>query len=153
MEFKIGDRVRVRRYEDLPNEIKYRGLGKSAGKNGEIIDVMYSNAKDLYVYKLQFDDSNRPSTTAFPEGSFDLISDLEAAQYTYEFEFLENLVVARLYEIKDGEKTEIAKGHGHVFHNGVFGIAQAASYALKRIASDLNGGYIDTRCTEGDRQW
>ena len=133
MDFKIGDRVRIRCYENLPEEIKYRGLGKSAGKVGEIIDVMYSKAKDLHVYKIQFDDSNRPSTSAFPEGSFDLITELEAVKYNYEFEYLENLVVARLYEIKGEEKTEIAKGHGHVFHDGVLGIAQAASYALKKI--------------------
>lgn len=151
MIFKIGERVRVRRYEDLPDDIKNKGIAKHAGDDGEIVDIMYSNAKDCEVYRIHFDGYDRPARTDFPEGSFDLISDLEAAQYTYEFEYLENLVVARLYEVKGDEKTEIAKGHGHVFHDGVFGIAQAASYALKRIAIDLNGGYFDSRCTEGER--
>jgi hypothetical protein len=151
MEFNIGDRVRVRRYNDIPDNIKNKGIGKSAGKDGEIVDVMYSNAKDCYVYKLHFDGIARPCITDFPEGSFDLISELEQATYTYEFEYLENVVVARLYEIKGDEKTEIGIGHGHIFHKGAFGVAQAASYALKRIAGDLNGGYIDSRYTEGER--
>lgn len=151
MEFNIGDRVRVRRYNDIPDSIKNKGIGKSAGKDGEIVDVMYSNAKDCYVCRIRFDENARPSHTDFPEGSFDLISELEQATYTYEFEYLENVVVARLYEIKRDEKTEIGLAHGHIFHRGAFGIAQAASYALKRIASDLNGGYIDSRYTEGER--
>ena len=151
MEFNIGDRVRVRRFEDIPDEVKNKGIGKNTGKNGEIVDIMYSNAKDCYVYRIQFDDSIRPSRTDFPEGSFDLISELEQATYKYEFEYLENVVVARLYEVKGDEKKEIGLGHGHIFHSGAFGVAQAASYALKRIASDLNGGYIDSRYTEGDR--
>jgi hypothetical protein len=151
MKFNIGDRVRVRRYNDIPDNIKNKGIGKSAGKDGEIVDVMYSNAKDCYVCRILFDENARPSHTDFPEGSFDLISELEQATYTYEFEYLENVVVARLYEIKGDEKTEIGLAHGHIFHRGAFGVAQAASYALKRIAADLNGGYIDSRYTEGER--
>lgn len=137
MEFNIGDRVRVRQYEDLPEEIKNKGLGKHAVKQGEIVDVMYSNAKDCYLYKICFDDCDIPSRTDFPEGSFDLVSELEKATYKYEFEFLENLVVARLYEVTEDSKTEIAKGHGHIFHEGVYGVAQASSYALKRIYERL----------------
>ena len=35
--------------------------------------------------------------------------------YRYEFEYLENLVVARLYEIdEDDNETEIGRGHGHI---------------------------------------
>lgn len=140
MEFNIGNRVRIKAYEDLPEEIKNRGLGKSAGKDGEIVDVMYSNLKDCYVYRIRFDNYDYPSKTDFPEGSFDLISELEKSKYTYEFEFLENLVVARLYEEVGDQRYEVARGHGHIFHDGVLGIAQASSYALKKIYEELNGG-------------
>ena len=139
MEFYIGDKVRGRPFEKIPEEIRSRGLGKSAGREGEIVDIMYSNAKECNVYKIHFDDDASCSRTEFPEGSFDLISDLEAPTYTYEFEYLENLVVARLYEVTEDSKTEIAKGHGHIFHDGVLGIAQAASYALKKIYYKLDG--------------
>ena len=141
MVFKIGDRVCVRSYEDLPDDIKNKGLGKHAGKRGEIVDVMYSNAKSRYVYKIHFDNYEAPSSTEFPEGSFYVLLKIPK-EYTYEFEYLEKLVVARLYEVMGDEKTEIAKGHGHIIHDGAFGIAQAASYALKRIACDLNSGNI-----------
>lgn len=143
MEFKIGDRVRVRRYEDLPEKIKNKGLGKHAGKDGEIANIMYSNAKDCYIYRIQFDGCDMHSRTDFIEGTFDLISELEKAEYTYEFEYLENLVVARLYETKGDSKKMIARGHGHIFHDGVLGIAQAASYALKKIYRYFEDGGTD----------
>lgn len=140
MEFNINDRVRVRQYDDIPEVLRNRGLGKSAGKDGEIVDIMWSNAREAYVYRIQFDGCDMPSRTDFIEGTFDLISELEKAEYTYEFEYAENLVIARLYEIKGDAKKLIARGHGHIFHDGVLGIAQAASYALKRIYKDLEGG-------------
>lgn len=139
MEFYIGDKVRVRPFDKIPEDIRSRGFGKSAGKEGEIVDIMYSNAKGCNVYKIHFDGEASCSRTEFPEASFDLISDLEAPTYTYEFEYLENLVVARLYEVTEDSKTEIAKGHGHIFHDGVLGIAQAASYALKKIYYKFEG--------------
>lgn len=139
MEFYIGDKVRVRPFDKIPEDIRSRGLGKSAGKEGEIVDILNSVAKDCTVYKIRFDGEANCSRTEFPQGTFDLVSDLEAPTYTYEFEFLENLVVARLYEVTEDSKTEIAKGHGHIFHDGVIGIAQAASYALKKIYLKLEG--------------
>lgn len=139
MDFYIGDRVRVRPFERIPEEIRNRGLGKSAGREGEIVDIMNSVAKNCTVYKIHFDGDAHCSRTEFPAGTFDLVSDLEAPSYTYEFEYLENLVVARLYEVTEDGKTEIAKGHGHIFHDGVNGFAQAASYALKKIYYKLEG--------------
>ncbi len=139
MEFYIGDRVKVRPYDRMPKEVRHRGLGKSADKQGEIVDIMHSSAKGGNVYKIRFDDCDIASRTEFVEGTFDLISEDEAPQYTYEFEYLENLVVARLYEVTEDSKMEIAKGHGHIFHDGILGIAQAASYALKKIYQKLGG--------------
>jgi hypothetical protein len=139
MSFCIGDRVRIIAYDKLPEGIKNKGLAKNAGNEGEIVDIMYSSAKGCDVYRIRFDGFDRPSKTDFPEGSFDLVSELEAPKYSYEFEYLENLVVARLYEVTEDSKTEVAKGHGHIFHDGVIGIAQAASYALKKIYLKLEG--------------
>lgn len=59
-----------------------------------------------------------------------------------------NLTLVIEYEsgrIEGDEKTEIGRGHGHIIHSGAFGVAQAAAYALKRIAANLDGGYIDPR--------
>lgn len=139
MKFNIGDKVRVRQYEDLSEEIKNRGLGKHAGKDGTVVDVLWSGAKDCYVYRIKFDGFALPSKTDFPEGSFDLISELEQPTYSYEFEYAENLVIARLYETKGDSRKMIARGHGHIFHDGALGIAQASSYALKKIYKFLEG--------------
>ena len=143
MEFNIGDRVRIRQYNDMPDGIRHKGLAKRTGDDGEIVDIMYSNANDCFVNKIHFDGFDRASNTDFPEGSFDLISELDQAKYAYEFDILHNVVLAKLYEIDGDKKTEIGRGHGHIIHSGAFGVAQAASYALKRIATDLGGGYID----------
>lgn len=137
MEFYIGDKVRVKPFEKISKEIRVKGLGRNAGRYGEIVDIMFSNARGGTVYKIHFDGDSQVSRTEFVEGMFDLVSDLEAPKYEYEFEFLENLVVARLYEVTEDSKVEIAKGHGHIFHDGVYGVAQAASYALNRIRIEL----------------
>ena len=140
MEFNIGERVVVRQYEDLPEEIKNKGLGKNAGKAGEVVDVMYSNARDCYLYKIRFDGCDVPSRTDFPSGALYILTEEAQPEYKYEFEFLENLVTARLYEVTEDSKTEIARGHGHIIHEGVLGIAQAASYAVKRIYMKISEG-------------
>ena len=63
----------------------------------------------------------------------------EVVTYYHEFDYLDNVVVARFYEVKGEEMTEIARGHGHIIHEGALGIAQASSYALKRIYQKING--------------
>ena len=136
MEFNIGERVRIKTYDNLPEEMQTRGVAKIAGKEGVIIDKLYSEQKGQSIYKIHIDGAERRSGADFIEGSFERVG---ASEYTYEFEFAENLVIARLYEIEDGKKIEIAKGHAHIFHDGVLGIAQASSYALKKIYEKLNG--------------
>ncbi len=121
MEFKIGERVR---YSD--------------GSVGTITDKMCSEGTGKWYYDVDFDEGE----ACFCRG--DELQGLEASQYIHEIEYLDNLVVVRLYEVKGDEKVEIAKGHGHIFHDGVYGVAQATSYALKRICDDLNGGSLKT---------
>lgn len=138
MEFNIGERVRARAYENIPEEIRSKGFVKNAGKDGEIVDKLWSAAEDRMVYRIHFDGMAKASATLFPEGTFDRISDLVRVSYVYEFDNLDNVVVARFYEVDaDGNKTEIARGHGHLIHTGALGIAQASAYALKRIWKDL----------------
>lgn len=139
-EFNIGDRVRVREFKDLPKEMQTKGISRISGQDGAIIDKMWSGAKGCTVYRLHLDGYSVHSRVDFLDGSFDLISELEKATYEYEFEFAENLVIARLYEVKTDSRKMIARGHGHIFHDGALGIAQASSYALKRIYKFLEDG-------------
>ena len=142
MEFNIGERVRIKSYDEILEGKKNRRLGMLAGCEGKIVDKLYSEAKGCMTYRIHLDGYDRPSNFGFVEGSFELVG--RDCEYTYEFEYLENLVVARLYEITDGEQVEIARGHGRIIHEGVYGIAQASSYALKRICDTLNGGSLKT---------
>lgn len=140
MEFNIGERVRIKAYDEMPEEGKNKRMGQLAGCEGKIVDKMYSESKGCTLFKIHLDGFDRPSKCDFTEAFIELIGG--KSEYTYEFDYLEKLVVARLYEIKDGKKVEIAKGHGHIFHDDAYGIAQAASYALKRICDSLNDGTL-----------
>ena len=109
------------------------------GKDGEVVDKLWSVAKDCTVYKVHFDGCSKPSSVDFIEEALILnpVSRMTKS-YHYEFEYLDNLVVAVLYEDWDVIKKEVARGHGHIIHEGVEGIAQAASYALKRIYQKIS---------------
>ena len=135
--FQIGDRVKVHDYEGFPEAMRNAACAKVAGKEGVITDALWSYAAKCMVYQIHLDGYDRPSKVWFRDGSFDRAEEKEAPTYTYEFTFSDNLVIARLYEVTEDSKVEIGKGHGHVFHDGALGIAQAASYALKRIYHDL----------------
>ena len=100
MEYNIGERVRIRRYEDMPDSVKHKGIAKNAGNDGEIVDKLWSAARDCMVYRIQIDGVDRPSKSDFLEGTFDRISDLKKKIiYTFEFDFLDTVTVARLYAV------------------------------------------------------
>ena len=42
-------------------------------------------------------------------------------------------------EVTEDSKSSLAKGHGHMIHEGELGVAQAASYACKRLYESLGG--------------
>lgn len=137
MDFNIGERVRVNSFEDLPEAMKNRGVARLCGKDGEIVDKLWSGAKSCYIYRIKFDGYSTVSSVDFVGKAIDLISEIDKKAYAYEFDFLDKVVVAYLYEIGEDSKTEIARGHGHIIHEGVIGITQAASYALKKINLNL----------------
>lgn len=145
--FNIGDRVRVKDYTEVSEAKKAKsikdrpymwntGKAKIAGKEGVVVDKLYSEAHSRFIYFLHLDGYDNVSNAQFDADSLELIVD-EPVTYCYEFEFLETLVVARFCEVRGGEKTELAKGHGHIFHDGAYGIAQASSYALKKIMEKM----------------
>lgn len=134
-EFKIGDRVRVKEYYDIPEEHQSRGFARFCGEVGTIEDKFYSEGQKCYVYSIQFDNF-ATSKKLWKAEMLEVVD--EAVSYEYEFDYLDNVVVARLYELREDSKTEIARGHGHIIHEGVVGIAQAASYALRKIFYQIN---------------
>ncbi|MBE6618406.1 MAG: hypothetical protein E7626_01320 [Ruminococcaceae bacterium] len=131
MEFKIGDRIQV----------------KDSGMKGEVVDRFFSELQQEYVYRIKLDGFSSPER--FMCDGDNLIPEVIEPETTYHFEFeiLENLVSARFYEDKGDKTSLICRGHGHIFHDGAVGVAQAASYALKKILEKLNDGYYDLRKT------
>jgi hypothetical protein len=140
MEYKIGRRVRIRQFDDIHESIRHKGLGRNAGKEGEIVDILYSDANECYVYRIHFDGCATESRTDYLVGMFDVIEDEVTETYTHEIEYLDNVVVVRFYKVTDDSKQELARGHGHIIHDGAIGIAQATSYAMKRVYEKMNGG-------------
>lgn len=140
-DYRIGDRVIIRAYEDVPVESRTKGMARLSGKKGTIVDKLYSECCDSFVYVIKFDDFDIPSKKMWTEDLFYLLLEIPV-KYEYEFDYLEDVVVAKLYEVKGETKTEIERGHGHIIHEGAKGIAQAASYALKKIFEKMNGGTL-----------
>ena len=122
--FNIGDRVRL----------KSNALPFIVCRDGEIVDIVTSEKSKITKYHVLINGTEYQLLSYVIE----LISPTTAT-YNFEFEYLDNVVVARFYEYKGEEKTELAKGHGHILHDGVIGIAQAASYASKRCYDKLAG--------------
>lgn len=125
----------VRAYNNIPESIRSRGTARLHGLKGTIIDRLYSESAGEYTYIVQFDGNDKPSIHRWLEGELWTLT--PTVEYSIEFTYAENLVVARLYELGDESKTEISRGHGHIFHDGALGIAQAASYAMKKLYQKL----------------
>ena len=141
MDFMIKSNVRIKNYAELPTEYQTKGMARIAGKRAEIVDKVYSEAKGGYFYRLKIDGCKGVSAVEFTEDALEYISWGDEPTYRYEFEFLDTVVVATLYETDSyGVEKKIARGHGHIIHEGQIGIAQATSYAVKRIYEALNGG-------------
>lgn len=120
--FNIGDKVK---------------LVSDSSVKGTIIDRFHSelsNHECIYIFSHDNDDEEE----MVYEDEIDLIDEVS---YQHEFEYLDNLVIAKFYEIRGTNKTEIARGHGHIIHEGALGVAQASSYALKKVYENMGGTY------------
>jgi len=107
-------------------------------KTAVIEDVLYSNKEDDWMYIVKFDDS--PVAYARPMSASELKA-VASKTYRYEvFQADDNVMVAVMYEIDGDTETEIARHHGHIMHEGLIGVAQAASFAMKKIYIGMNGG-------------
>lgn len=138
MDYTIGCTVRIKEYDELPEAIKSKSVARLACKKAEIVDKVFSEASSEYYYVLKVEGCKNISTVRFTEDAF--AEEDDEVTYRHEFDYMPTVVVARMYEVKNGEERQIGIGHGHIIHEGVIGIAQASSYALRRIYERLNGG-------------
>lgn len=135
----INDIVRIKNYDDLPAEEQTQKMKNLAGMEAEIIDRLYSETAQAYFYALRLTGAKTVPAMFFSETALELVEN-DPAEYVHEIEYLDNLVLVRFYEVKGDKQTEIARGHGHIIHAGAAGVAQATSYAMRRIWNQLGGG-------------
>ena len=115
--FKIGDTVLT----------GWIGIGK-------VTDVMYSSSKDQYTYEVT---NEQTATELFCEEELQLVPQKKEYSMTIQIDIAHNVLVASLFEKVGDNLITLAKGHGHLIHEGELGIAQAASYACKRLYESL----------------
>lgn len=117
--FKIGDMV----------ETNWIGIGK-------VTDVMYSSHKDQYTYEVTNDQT---AAELFGEDELQPVPEKKEYSMTIQIDIANNVLIASLFEKVGDDLVTLAKGHGHLIHEGELGIAQAASYACKRLYESLGG--------------
>lgn len=117
--FQIGDRVKI------PSK---------ANKIGTVSDIWSSLAKAVLMYAVENED----------DGYFGMYSEdqLEPAplptDYSFEAHIDGNVAVVTMIATQ-GEKTWVyARGHAHILHDGEVGMAQAISFASKRMFESLD---------------
>lgn len=114
--FKIGDRVLT-----------------DCGE-GNVTDVY--RGKD-YAYGVDMESSDE--TLLFFEEELKLIPEKNGYSMDIKIDIASNVVIATLFEETEDIKSPLAKGHGHIIHEGELGVAQAASYACKKLYESLGG--------------
>lgn len=97
-------------------------------KEGFITDG-FATVLGKMVYEVELESGER----IYCEES-DFLNKQESA-FRIEVEQADNVIIVRLL---DANGNEVARGHGHIIHEGALGIAQATSYASKRILADLD---------------
>lgn len=97
----------------------------SAHIEGYVIDAMFSESTG-WTYRVQMNSQ----VFFLPEDNLELVKEYSV---DIKIDIADNVVIATLYESLGGVQKPLNKGHGHLIHEGEFGIAQAASYACYRL--------------------
>lgn len=117
--FQIGDRV------EIPSRI---------GKTGVVFDIWASLSSASVMYAVRNEDDGHTGMYAEDQ--------LKLAPIPIEFSFKvvvsENAAIVTM-DAKQGEKEWVyARGHAHILHDGEVGMAQAVSYAARRMFESLD---------------
>ena len=135
--FQIGDRVKI------PSK---------SNKIGTVTDIWSSLAKASVMYAVENEDDGYCGMYAEDQ--------LEPAPLPIDYSFdvhIDGNVAVVAMTAKQGNRTWIyARGHAHILHDGEVGMAQAVSYAAKRMFESLDKKqdkqiYFKTRGTSDDQ--
>lgn len=117
--FQIGDRVKIPSKSETVGIVT--DIWASMAQNRTLYEVTYegNNTKGLYAED-QLEPAPNPTT------------------YTFETKIDGNVAVVAMIA-KQGDDTWVyARGHAHILHNGEVGLAQAISYAARRMFESLD---------------
>lgn len=153
MAFNIGEQVRVKRYDEIPDTAKAnivggdphlwsKGKSRNGGKTGRVVDKLYSEAYDCFIYRVVLDGFDKPSRSVFTDECIEAITG-DPTSFRFDIQRVGEKIRAILYRTQaDGTESEVGVGYGYILHEGMKGIAQAASYAMKMIYKNT-GWHID----------
>lgn len=127
MDFKIGDKIKVVSYEELPTERKNKGVARACDREGVIIDKLFSSKENRYIYKVQLHAYNEPSSISFTD---DMLAPTGGG----------NDLRLKVAIEPDGVSLELYRGDvrlrrsfGRLLYDGEYGVAQAVSWAAKLL--------------------
>lgn len=122
--FQIGDRVKIPSRQLVI---------------GKIVDIWHSIGKNAVMYAVECEGGH---TGLFGEDQ------LEPAplpvSYRFEAVVEGNVAVVAMHATQGDKEWVITRGHAHIIHNGDVGMAQAVSYAARRMFENLD--------RQGDKQ-
>ena len=113
------------------------------GEDVKILDVL--EGRDNVVYLAQCE---KTGTMYYLDD--DDLERTENGEFEHEITVSDSVAMVTLYQTVGGRRTILARGHGHIIHDGAVGYAQAIGFAFSRIAKTL-GGYSDERRGEERR--
>lgn len=116
--FQIGDRVK------LPSK---------ALTIGTVADIWHSLVQDKVMYAVDTEGGTRG---LYAENQLEPAP--KPITYTFEAHIDGNVAVAIMNAEQDGKKWIYARGHAHIIHDGEVGMAQAISYAARRMFESLD---------------
>ena len=116
--FNIGDEVKV------DNEV------------GVITDRMYSEANSHFLYIIKPNNGGR--SIMREESRLEPLT--KPSHFEVVADIADNVVIGIIYEVVDGQRVEVCRGHGHIIHDGAVGVAQGCSYAFRRALERIDNG-------------
>lgn len=122
--FKIGDRVMT-----------------GGSYTGKVVDIIERKSTSKFYYEIIVDGKTSPEKCLYTEDELEPVSK-KGYSMDIKIDIASNVVIATLYEETEDTKSPLAKGHGHMIHEGATGVAQAASYACKKLYESLGGTIV-----------
>ena len=117
--FQIGDRVKI------PSKAETIGV---------VTDIWCSMAQDKAMYEVAYESNGNKGMYA--ENQLELAP--IPTEYTFEAKIDGNCAVVVMIATQGEKSCVYARGHAHILHDGEVGMAQAVSFAARRMFESLD---------------